>query len=198
MRNVTHIHPKRVATPARKESVDDYLARLEQVRQRKGLDPRLCRAMEATIERLLGYIDLVYRIDEAADGGGYSASSGPMQGPRGGEPSDAVGEGVAGRLTPRDPNRGRRRERSNPLDVYLRRDVRKEFDGLTRHLSHVTQRATEALYGQTRRRAKLSDTQVSEIRRRLGEGESKQALADEHGVTHGTIRSIESGRTWKQ
>lgn len=198
--NVVRIHPKRVERAAaqtghpsaRKENIDDYLKRLEEVRSRKDLDPRVRRAMETTLERLALLVDLVYDINDAK-ANAYSSTSGPMSAPSGGSVSDPVGERVASRLSSRGP-----RVRANgPLDRYLRQNIVGDFNTLTRSICHITNRAEEARRGNARPRAKLTQEQVDDIRRRVP-NESKQALADEFGVSHGTIRSIESGRTWRE
>lgn len=201
MGEVVRIHPKRaepsksVHPSARKESIDDYLKRVEEIRQRKDLDPRVRRAMETTLNRLGLLIDLVYEMNDAATNA-YSATSGPSQAPSGGGVSDPVGERVASRLSEKE-NKGRPLRRTGPLDRYMRQNVVNEFNTLTRSICHITTRAEEARNGNPRRRAKLSAAQVEDIRRRLDENESKQSLADEFGVSHGAIRSIADGRTWK-
>lgn len=51
--------------------------------------------------------------------------------------------------------------------------------------------------GENAGRAKLTEEQVREIKRRLRNGETTRALAKEYGVGKSTIGSISSGENWK-
>lgn len=53
------------------------------------------------------------------------------------------------------------------------------------------------LLGETHHKAKLSEDQVREIKRRLASGESAQRLALEYGVTNGAIWLIANGVNWR-
>lgn len=52
------------------------------------------------------------------------------------------------------------------------------------------------LKGETHHKAKLTEEQVRVIKRRLAAGETSQALADEYGVTNGSIWFIAKGINW--
>lgn len=54
-----------------------------------------------------------------------------------------------------------------------------------------------ALPGTRNGSAKLTEANAREIRRRLAEGETQYALADEYGVHQAAIWSIKAGRTWR-
>lgn len=64
-------------------------------------------------------------------------------------------------------------------------------DGRLRAFSHTTQP------GETNGRAKLTEDDVREIRRRRAAGETLTALAREYRVTHRTIRLAALGETWR-
>lgn len=51
--------------------------------------------------------------------------------------------------------------------------------------------------GETHHKTRLTWEQVREIRRRVGSGETRTALADEFGVSRVCVSNIVSGRTWK-
>ena len=53
------------------------------------------------------------------------------------------------------------------------------------------------MHGSTHHRAKLTETQVLNIRSRLRQGIPYQTLADEYGVTGSLIRHIEDRLIWK-
>lgn len=53
------------------------------------------------------------------------------------------------------------------------------------------------LQGITHHKAKLTEDQVREIKRRLANGETCQPLANEFGVTNGAIWFISKGRHWR-
>lgn len=53
------------------------------------------------------------------------------------------------------------------------------------------------LQGETHHKAKLTEPQVREIKRRLDAGEPTQRLADEYGVTNGSIWFIAKGKNWR-
>lgn len=59
------------------------------------------------------------------------------------------------------------------------------------------QQRARHMHGSSHYKAKLDENKVREIRRRLDEGEDEHALAEEYGVTHGSIWFIHKGRTWK-
>lgn len=48
-----------------------------------------------------------------------------------------------------------------------------------------------------RRRNKLNDDSVREIRRGLAIGESRESLAEKYGCSANNIKNIEYGRTWR-
>jgi hypothetical protein len=51
--------------------------------------------------------------------------------------------------------------------------------------------------GSQQHNAKLNETQVAEIARRLLAGESQKALGDEFGVCRTSVKAIARGQTWK-
>jgi len=53
------------------------------------------------------------------------------------------------------------------------------------------------LLGETHHKAKLTEAQVREIKARLAAGEPRQRLADEFGVTNGSIWMIDKGINWR-
>jgi hypothetical protein len=50
--------------------------------------------------------------------------------------------------------------------------------------------------GERNGRAKLGESDVAEIRRRLTRGELQQCLADEYGMSNQQISNISTGRAW--
>jgi hypothetical protein len=51
--------------------------------------------------------------------------------------------------------------------------------------------------GEVHGRAKLTEADVVEIRRRLAAGESQRKIAASFGITQGPVCCIKTGRTWK-
>lgn len=186
MDNVHVLHPHRAEQQAtqpakpRVMSVDDFVERIEVLRQRKDLDVGVRRGIENVLNAVVDYVEKVYLAHEAACSP-YPSESVPIRPPSG---SKKEGHSPRGR--------------DGKLDRFLKREVRSDLNSLARTTDARSQRILSALNGETpRRRAKLTDAQVADIKRRLPT-ESKQALADEFSVSHGTIRSIESGRTWRE
>jgi len=54
------------------------------------------------------------------------------------------------------------------------------------------------LGGEAHGRAKLSNDQAAEIRRRVLAGEKQQGLGEEFGVTQSTVSLIKRGKTWQR
>lgn len=159
-------------------SVDSYVSRLEEARQRKDLDPRVRRALENALAAFLAYIDKIYLVHEAASSY-YPPESVPIKPPTG---SKKEGH------TPRG--------RDGSLDRFMRREVRDDLNSLARTVDSRSQRIHHVLGGGTRRRAKLNHSNVREIRERRDE--THTSLANEYGVSPATIRSVQTGKTWRQ
>lgn len=65
-----------------------------------------------------------------------------------------------------------------------------------REMSERKRSRWEGIGGSAHPASKLTETIVSEIKKRLRQGETMAALAREFGFTHAGIRSIKIGRTW--
>lgn len=55
----------------------------------------------------------------------------------------------------------------------------------------------EAAKGSDHGNALLTESKVEEIKRRLGSGEYQRIIAEDYGVSRGTIRDIKIGKSWR-
>lgn len=160
---------------------DDFFARVDELRTRHHLEPRIRRSLAGVIDALEDYVDKIYRLDEAA-ADHWRPESGPS----------STGKVQAGEKG------GVRMVREPKLDGFLRREVRRDLDGLVRHVGHLSQRTTEALYGRVSLRNRLDRGQVAQIRENASQGVTAAQLAVAHKVSEATIRDVVSGRTWRE
>lgn len=66
----------------------------------------------------------------------------------------------------------------------------------TEHLNHINRKKC-GRRGEKHTNAKLSDSAVSDIKRRAASGEKQIAIAAEYGVSVSTVCNVIHGRTWR-
>lgn len=87
----------------------------------------------------------------------------------------------------------------NHLDGNKKNNIKTnlEWSNRSSNMIHALRNRLTSALGETHYKAKLTESQVLEIRKRYSEGEKQITLANEFGISYKTIHQIVKNKIWK-